>query len=205
MEIDLKLMKVGYVNLEDFPNRNQTMINMLNRLGLDYFRVEGETSLEYDAISSAHVKALDSGADLILEDDCLPTAYYRDTFDIPDDADVVYLGISTGTTGTHSPKYEKVSDEIYKLNDMTSAHAILYITRAGRNWLKAARDLTVGEGIGFDMATAKLMPTIKAYGLNRPIWYQYDVPSQTNLTLDEAVLVEEYSGGDFSDYPEPLQ
>lgn len=204
MEIDLKLMKVGYINLPDFPNKNQTMVNMLENKGLDYFRVDGEASLEYDPISIAHVKTLNAGADLILEDDCLPTQWYRDTFEVPDDADVVFLGISTGTTDVHTPKYEKLSDDIYKLNDMTSMHAVLYLTAAGRQWLKNAHDLTAEEKIGFDMATAKLMPTVKVYGLNRPLWYQSSVPEQTNMTLDEALFITEYSGGGFPDYPEPI-
>lgn len=205
MQINLKDLSVGYINLEEFPNRNQTMINMLNKLGLNYFRVEGEKSSEYDGIAIAHVKALNAGADLILEDDCMPTQWYRDTFEIPDDADVVYLGISTGTSGVEVPKYEKVSDDIYKLNDMTSAHAIFYVTAAGRQWLQIAHDVAADEKIGFDLATAKMMSTVKVYGLNQPLWYQHDVPEQTNLTLDDALNSDEYSGGDLSDYPEVLQ
>ena len=205
MQVNLNDFKVGYINLSEFPNRNQTMVNMLSRLGLEYFRVEGEKSDEYDAIALAHVKALDAGADLILEDDCIATEWYRETFEVPDDADVVYLGISTGTTYVNTPKYEKVSEDIYRLNDMTSAHAILYLTSAGRNWLRAAHDLTAEEKIGFDMATAKLMPTAKVYGLNRPLWSQRDVPSQTNLTLDEALLSDEYEGGSFEDYSKPFE
>lgn len=205
MLINLKDFQVGYINLEEYPNKNQTMINMLSKFELNYFRVEGEQSLEYDPISIAHVKALDAGADLILEDDCLPTEYYRDSFEVPDDSDVVYLGISTGTTGVHTPKYEKLSDDIYRLNDMTTVHAVLYVTEAGKQWLRAAHDLTAEEKIGFDMATAKLMPTVNVYGLNRPLWYQHDIAAQTNMTLDEALLSDEYSGGGFPDYLEPLQ
>lgn len=205
MIVNLKELQVVYINLEEYPNKNQTMINMLNKFELNYFRVEGEKSLEYDPISIAHLKALDAGADLILEDDCLPTEHYRDSFEVPDDADVVYLGISTGTTGVHTPKYEKLSDDIYKLNDMTTVHAVLYVTEAGRQWLRAAHDLTAEEKIGFDMATATLMPTVNVYGLNRPLWYQHDIAEQTNMTLDEALLLNEYSGGGFPDYSEPLQ
>lgn len=204
MEISLKDLKVAYINLEEYPNKNQTMINMLTQSELDFFRVEGERSDEYDPISIAHVKALDAGADVILEDDCLPTSYYRDTFEVPDDADVVFLGISTGTTGVHTPKYEKISDDIYKLNDMTTVHAVLYVTEAGKQWLRNAHDVTAEEKIGFDMATAKLMPTVNVYGLNRPLWYQHHIPEQTNMTLDEALLSDEYSGGGFPDYEEPL-
>lgn len=204
MRINLKNFQVAYINLDQFPNKNQTMVNMLENFELNYFRVEGVESEEYDPIAIAHVNALDAGADLILEDDCLPTQYYRDSFEVPDEADVVYLGISTGTTYVHSPKYQKISDELYKINDMTSVHAVLYLTDAGKQWLRNAHDLTAEEKIGFDVATARLMPTVNVFGLNRPLWYQKDVPEQTNMTLDDALLSDEYSGGGFGDYLEPL-
>lgn len=204
MLLNLKDYKVAYINLEGYPNKNQTMINQLTNYGYNFFRVEGEVSDDYDGIAIAHLKALNAGADIILEDDCLPTYYYRNVIEVPDEADVVYLGISTGTSGVRTPKYQKVSDEIYKLNDMTSAHAILYVTGRGKEWLLRAHDLAAEEGIGFDLATAKLMLTVNVFGLNRPIWYQRDVPSQTNLTLDEALLSDEYGGGGFPDYPEVL-
>jgi hypothetical protein len=182
------------------------MINMLTHYGLDFIRVEGVRRVrhdEFDPIASAHICALNTGADLILEDDCVPFNY-RDTIEVPDDADVVFLGISTGTTHTTKPKYKKLSDEIYRLYDMTSLHAVLYITEAGRQWLRNAYDMTVRENVGFDISTAKLMPTINAYGLNIPVWYQFDVESQTKLTLDEALLSDEYFGGGFPDYIAPI-
>jgi hypothetical protein len=140
---------------------------------------------------------------IILEDDCLPFDY-REEIEVPDDADVVFLGVSTGTTHTHKPKYKKLSNDIYRLYDMTTTHAVLYLTQEGKQWLRNAYDMTVRDRIGFDMATAKLMPTIKAYGLNSPIWYQRDLVSQTKLTLDEGLLSDEYFGGGYEDYPQPL-
>jgi hypothetical protein len=113
------------------------------------------------------------------------------------------LGISSGTTQTHRPKYEKISNDIYKLNDMTTVHAILYVTEAGRQWLRNAYEITAREKPRFDWATAFLMPTIKAYGLNSPIWYQRDLPGETKQTLDEALLFDYYHGGGFDDYEEP--
>jgi hypothetical protein len=47
------------------------------------------------------------------------------------------------------------------------------------------------------------MPTINAYGLNSPIWYQRDLASETALTMDEALLFDDYHGGGFEDYDEP--
>jgi len=204
--INLKTFKVAYINLKEYPNRNATMINMLTGYGLDFIRVEGVRRIrhdEFDPIASAHINALDTGADLILEDDCVPFNY-RDTIEVPDDADVVFLGISTGTTNTTKPKYKKISDEIYKLYDMTTVHAILYITEAGRQWLRNAHNMTAKKNVGFDISTAMLMPTINAYGLNSPMWYQFDLESQTRLTLDEALFSDEYFGGGFPDYIAPI-
>jgi len=181
------------------------MINMLEGYGLNFVRVEGitESSGEYDAIADAHLKSLELDPDLILEDDCLPYEY-REEIEFPDDADVVFLGVSTGTTHTTKPKYKKLSNDIYRLYDMTTLHAILYITQEGKQWLRNAHALTAKEIIGFDMATAKLMPSIKAYGLNVPVWYQRDLESQTKITLDEGLLSDSYFGGGYEDYPKPL-
>ena len=202
MRINLKNLKIAYINIPKYPNRNQTMINMLEHYGLNYYRIEGSMNESHDPIAKSHLMALESNPDIILEDDCLPFDY-REEINIPDDADVVFLGISSGTTQTHSPKYEKVSSDIYRLNDMTSTHAILYITEAGRQWLRNAYEMTAKEKPRFDRATATLMPTIKAFALNSPVWYQRDVPGQTAHTLDEALLFDDYFGGDFEDYDQP--
>jgi len=178
---------------------------MLRGFGLNFVRVEGVKDYvrEYDRVADAHLKALELDPDLILEDDCLPYEY-REEIEFPDDADVVFLGVSTGTTHTHSPKYIRITNDIYRLYDMTTLHAVLYITQEGKQWLRNAHALTAKEVIGFDMATAKLMPTIKVYGLNVPIWYQKDLESQTKITLDEGLLLDEYFGGGYEDYPKPL-
>jgi hypothetical protein len=202
MKINLKDLKIAYIIIPIYPNRNQTMINMLEHYGLNYYRVEGSMLENHDPIAKSHLIALESGPDIILEDDCLPFDY-REEIDIPDDSDVVFLGISSGTTQNYIPKYEKISNDIYKLNDMTTVHAILYVTEAGRQWLRNAYKITARVKPRFDRTTAILMPTINAYGLNSPIWYQRDLASETALTMDEALLFDDYHGGGFEDYDEP--
>jgi len=206
MNINLKSLDLAYINLSSYPNRNKSMVNMLDHYGLNYTRVEGVVGKEYDRIADAHINALDclDRAGIILEDDCVPF-HYRENIEVPDDSDVVFLGVSTGTTNTNHPKYKKISNEIYRINDMTSLHAVLYLTPEGKAWLKESRELTIKERIGFDMATAILMPNIKVYGLNKPLWYQKDYPEQTQITLDEAILTEGYAGGGCPDYLFPLE
>jgi hypothetical protein len=36
------------------------------------------------------------------------------------------------------------------------------------------------------------------------VWYQFDIESQTKLTLDEALFSDEYFGGGFPDYIAPI-
>lgn len=206
MNINLKNLDFVYINLSSYPNRNQSMVNMLNHHGLHYTRVEGVVGAGYDRVADAHINALArlEGVGVILEDDCVPF-YYRENIEVPDDSDVVFLGVSTGTTKTNQPKYKKISDEIYRINDMTSLHAVLYLTPEGKLWLKKARELTIKRKLGFDVATARLMPKIKTYGLNKPLWYQKDFPEQTRITLDKGLLVDEYYGGGCSDYDQPLE
>ena len=203
MKINLKELSIAYINLPTYPNRNQSMINMLEYYGLNFSRIEGVLHNGGYGIPWAHLNALNSGADLILEDDCVPYEY-REEFTVPDDADVVFLGISAGTTKKFSPKYKKINEEIYRLYDMTGLHAVLYLTEAGRKWLRKAHSRAVKEGVGMDTSTAQSLGNIKAYGLNRPIWYQKDLKGVTGITLDEALSFDEYDGGGFEDYKEPL-
>ena len=160
MKINLKNLKTAYINLDDYPNRNATMVNMLSSYGITYTRIPGVRLKGFDPVAQAHLNALETGVDLILEDDCLPFDY-REEFDVPDDADVVFLGISTGSSFTHKPKYTKLSNDIYRLNDMTSTHAILYITNAGKQWLRNAYDLTVKENVGLTLQLQSLCQALK--------------------------------------------
>jgi len=207
MKINLKDIKVFYINRSDMPNRNKTMISMLDSLGLDYTRVEAITRTDelYDIIADSHIQILKENNPpyLILEDDCLPFDY-RDEIEVPDDADVVFLGVTSGTTNIHTPKYEKINDDVWRLKDMTSLHAVLYLNQNGEQWLYRARELAIKAEIGFDMATAMLMPNAKIYGLNSPMWYQRDIADITKLTLEEALEFDDYYGGGYEDYEEPI-
>jgi len=204
LKINLKDVEIIYINLDSYVNRNQSMINMLNHCGLTASRVEGIVSADqgYDVIADAHRKALDfSSAEqvLILEDDCIPYSY-RKEFDVPEDADIVYLGLH----GYGHPK-EKVSQEIYKVSGMAGAHAILYLTKAGKSVLLEAQKITQNELIGFDIALGKLQHKVNTYALTRPMWYQKDAMDITKFNAGDLEVLVGYHGGGNPDYKEPLE
>ena len=204
MKINLKDVEIIYINLPNYVNRNKSMINMLEHYGLKYKRVDGIVSgnQDYDIIADAHRKALDfSSAEqvLILEDDCIPHIY-REEFDVPDNADIVYLGLHGYEHGK-----EKVSKEVWKIFKMIGAHAILYLTQQGKDILKEAQQLTKDKKYGFDDSLAELQHKVNTYALNSPIWYQKNYPELTKFNLGEVenVTFGHYGGG-CSDYEEPI-
>lgn len=204
MKVNLKDLEIVYINLLEYVNRNQTMLNMFEHFGLNALRVEGvapEVQPGYDVIADSHLKALNSSSAervLILEDDCIPHNY-RDEIEVPDDADVVYLGI-------HSLKHskQKVSPEVWKVSGMVGAHAILYLTRRGRSFLAEAVQLTKDKKYGFDVSLAKLQYKVNTYALNSPVWYQKNIPELTKFNEDDLKTNNDYYGGAYPDYDEPI-
>ena len=180
------------------------MINMLNYYGLKASRIEGiprDIYKNYDVISDSHRKALNSSSAeqvLILEDDCVPHNY-RQEFEVPDDADIVYLGLHA-----YGHPEERVSQEIWRVSGMAGAHAILYLTQSGKDILVKAQKLSKSEKHGFDISLAKLQHKVNAYALNSPIWYQGDAPDITKFNADDDGIVSDYYGGFYSDYDKPI-
>lgn len=204
MKINLKDLEIVYINLSTYVNRNQSMLNMFEHFGLNASRVEGvapEVQPGYDVIADSHLKALNSSSAeqvLILEDDCIPHNY-RDEIEVPNDADVVYLGI-------HCLKHykQRVSSEVWKVSGMVGAHAILYLTQRGKDFLAEAVQLTKDEKYGFDVSLGSLQHKVNTYALNSPIWYQKDIPELTKFNEDDLNIISDYYGGAYPDYAEPI-
>jgi hypothetical protein len=205
LKINLEDLEIIYINLPEFVNRNQTMKNMLSHYGLSAFRSEGigyENHKGYDLVADAHLKALNSSSAqqvLILEDDCIPHNY-RNQIEVPDDADIVYLGIHG-----HKHYRKRISPEVWRISGMLTAHAILYLTERGKNILIEAQQLTSKRKYAFDVSLAKLQNRVNTYALNSPIWYQKDYPELTKFNIDEldGRAFEIYGGGCL-DYEEPI-
>lgn len=204
MKINLKELEIRYINLPAYVNRNQSMINMLNYYGLKASRIEGIPRgiyKNYDIIADSHRKALNSSSAeqvLILEDDCIPHNY-RQEFEVPNDADIIYLGLHT-----YGHPVERVSEEIWRVSGMAGAHAILYLTQGGKDILIQAQKLSRTKKHGFDISLGKLQHKVNTYALNSPIWYQGDATALTKFNADDAEIVSDYYGGFYSDYDKPV-
>lgn len=115
-----------------------------------------------------------------LEDDCSATPWFNHFFPVPEDADAVYLGLSS--YGIH-PRVDQavlyvqcdhVSDELVRVFNMLSTHAIFFKTR---RWVENCiecfeRAATSSRPESWDLPLARSMKNFNVYALKRPMFYQ---------------------------------
>ena len=135
MNLDLKEIPAIYINLEKDVDKNESMKSMLNDCGFkNIIRVDAEYTPDNPlaGCSLSHYNALHEidPPFIVFEDDC-KVKNFSSTINIPDDADAVYLGISSwGRMNSHSGpfvQYENLKGGLLRIYNMLSAHCVLYL------------------------------------------------------------------------------
>jgi hypothetical protein len=126
---------------------------------------------------------------IILEDDCAFFTKY-DQIEIPDTADVLYLGVSLWSypysTNTLYSMYrpnivrnsidtnESYNNTLVRIKGMTGGHAILYISRDFiRTFLEKMTDISKNiPDLPHDLLFSSLHQLFNVYGLKKPMFYQ---------------------------------
>ena len=134
MNLDLREIPAVYINLLQDTGRNREMKKLLKKCGFKTtLRIDAEyTPNSLAGCSLSHHNALHEVDPpfIVFEDDCV-IKNFQPEIEIPDDADAVYLGVSSwGRMNSHSGpfvQYEEVDDGLLRIYNMLSAHAILYL------------------------------------------------------------------------------
>ena len=192
MNIDLKQIPIlWYGGIK--PGRTEKFNNVINRLNLkcDYI----EPFISNDPINAvrigcgkSHVKALKKSLELnqptlILEDDVNSTEWYRQMFDIPEDADAVYIG--TCLNGLHSdwrnrepnsaccgdPSILQKLENYYKISGMLTTHAVLYCSEKYKNDCIKIIEQDGGNN-HCDVLMAQNMYKYNVYACKYPMFFQ---------------------------------
>lgn len=181
MNLDLRKIPAIYINLQRDIEKNEYMKNMLTELGFEtIIRVEA-TEFPADkhlaGCSFSHFNALNEldVPFIIFEDDCR-VKNFDPIISFPDDADAVYLGISSwGRMNSHSGpcvQYEKVDDNLVRVYNMLGAHAILYLSVEYASLCSKisihASNIADHQDIGF----AEVQRYYNVYAFDDPIFYQ---------------------------------
>lgn len=200
MKINLLDLPALYVNLDKDTGKNIRAKNVLEGLGFqNIIRIPGERH-ENTRIgcSIGHLKALITVKPpfIVFEDD-IAIKDFRQTVDIPDDADGLYLGLGVyswdGTTWGTNIDYVKQEkyDDIYRVKNMLSAHAILYITPEYVE--QSIKDIhaSVVSQEPHDLRMAVTQQNKVVYCVGSPMFYQDDpngnvyAKSITDITLSK--------------------
>lgn len=191
MIIDIPSVKTYYINMDNKIERRQQTEKLLSSLKFTnyhrYAAKTGENAIHGCGLS--HIDILRSNQVtvpfLILEDDVSTCKDYISNIEVPDDADAIYLGYSMwGYDGERAKKfsrmetptsYEKITDNIYKISNMLSTHAILYCSE---RYCIATADImeTVWkqEKWHCDYACALIQREFNIYAPAKPYFFQYD-------------------------------
>lgn len=181
MNLDLREIPAIYINMDSDLEKRENMESMLKQFGFKNIirlsAVEHQDRLA--GCSNSHFNALNEVDTpfIIFEDDCI-CKNANPIISIPDNADAVYLGISSwGRMNGHSGPcvyYEKVIDfpGIVRVYNMLGAHAILYLSKEYASICSRISNHFYETAYHQDIGFAEIQKYFSVYSFDDPIFYQ---------------------------------
>jgi hypothetical protein len=183
MKVDIKNLPTYYINLDSQDDRRQSTSYMLNRL--NFTSVTRVTGIVHDdskvGCARSQEKVLSDKTIptpfILMEDDCVFTGIDDLVYEIPDDADALYLGNSQWARYLNFSgpflHYQKIDDRIVKVYNMLAAHAVIYFTDEYRQVCSR-----ISKYCGYqlldhmDNGYAEIQKYYNVYSLNMPLFKQ---------------------------------
>jgi hypothetical protein len=157
LHMDQLLIKLEFKNIIHYKSSNEKYPNCLNNATIDIF--------------SKYQPPF-----LLLEDDINETQNIPEMLEIPDDTDAFYLGLSSGGGhGEHNYDYgnsqfKNINHNLFKVNNMLSTHAILYITS---NYILNIRNQLITKPTYYnDVIISQIQHKFNIYCHNESYFYQ---------------------------------
>ena len=179
MNLDLRKITALYINLLQDTGRNNDMKKLFKKCGFEsYYRIDAEyTPNSLAGCSLSHHNALNEVEPpfILFEDDCV-IKNFKPIIEIPDDADAVYLGISSwGRMNSHSGpfvQYEDLGDGLLRIYNMLSAHAILYLNQEYVSLCSRISEQATSIADHQDIGFAEIQRYFNVYAFDDPMFYQ---------------------------------
>lgn len=204
MKINLLDIPVYYINMAKDVHKKEHIEKQLNDLGFKYInRIDAveDKSNGRVGLSKSQMKALSQAPApfIVLEDDADPKHFVKE-IEVPDDADALYLGNSQwGFQSSHAGfylKYKKVKDnpDIFRIFNMLSSHAILYLTNDYVNMcIRTTKYCAEVYAMPMDVPFAMIQRFFNIYAVNKPIFVQKDYEGKMSAA-------PRYTTGKLTDY-----
>ena len=179
MNLDLRKITALYINLLQDTGRNNDMKKLFKTCGFEsHYRIDAEyTPNSLAGCSLSHYNALNEVEPpfILFEDDCV-VKNFKPIIEIPDDADAVYLGISSwGRMNSHSGpfvQYEDLGNGLLRIYNMLSAHAILYLNQEYVSLCSRISEQATSIADHQDIGFAEIQRYFNVYAFDDPMFYQ---------------------------------
>jgi len=113
---------------------------------------------------------------ILYEDDCSKFREFPEYIDIPDDADILYIGISKCSMNDksyhYSSYYKNIDDDIIRIYNMLAMHGIIVCSASGALAIQKAMLEGYYKNIIWDIFVAYIQPYYNVYALKNPLVYQ---------------------------------
>jgi hypothetical protein len=183
MKINIQNLPTYYINLDSQEERRQSIEYTLNRLNFtSVTRISGIETEDgkVGCARSQHKVLSDSSIQtpfLLMEDDCVFTGVKDFEYEIPDDADALFIGNSQWARYLNFSgpflHYRKIDDKIVQVYNMLAAHAIIYLNDEFRQVCSR-----ISKYCGYqlldhmDNGYAEIQKYYNVYSLDEPIFKQ---------------------------------
>lgn len=196
-KIDILSIPAVYLNLDEDIDKNKNMLNLFSKIGIaeinrvsatrGYYEpgtVKYESQPYISAVANSYIDSFMNMTPpfIFLEDDVEVTDSFRSSIEVPNDADIVYLGgsiyalkLPDCVAGTRRKAFRKTNmSNILELDGMLSLHAIVVLNEQAKNLL--INILKEKNLIFPDVRIARLQKDKMAnfYAIDPPLFYQTD-------------------------------
>lgn len=182
MKLNILDIPVFYINLDSDREKRDSIETLLKNRGFtDVRRVRGTPNRRKKVgVAYAHKRALMSGLEtggpfIIFEDDIVENKFKKE-LEIPDNADAYYLGVSKwglgSGVGQQTISLERYNTNSFRLYNMLSAHAILYLNMDYVKFLLKSVEFFIKIETNQDKGRAESMKYWNIYAEKDPLFAQ---------------------------------
>lgn len=190
MKIDLRTTKTRWINLPSAETRHNRMVNMFGELcftNTEWFPgvILDPNSHIKDGSGMATQTLLQKIYDLndfpclVLEDDAKQTRGYQPIYDVSDNCDALYLGISRAGARGYQAILTNYDENYFRVWNMLATHAVLYFNKT---YVKNILDRGIeflNKNIPYDIGIGEIHSKYTILTPEYPAFYQYD-PQKTS-------------------------